>query len=172
FDARKQSHFAEHGARLELTYLFLSGGVANVNIERALDGDVERVPAPFTLAHDLFACIVSEKTDVRSDALTIRVIAPLNYDFEIGGVLLFAILFLEKFSGKSKMLDGFNNATPIGNFAWHVIVYTTVVVEGLEFCSLFFVLGASSVHQELKYKVQRTKHQVHATLAKQCFQNI
>jgi hypothetical protein len=65
------------------------------------------------------------KADVRSDALTVRVIAALNYDFEIGGVLLLAILFFEEFSGKSEMLDGFNNATPVGNFAWHVIVYTT-----------------------------------------------
>jgi hypothetical protein len=35
-------------------------------------------------------------------------------------------LFLEEFSSKSEILNGFNNATPIGNFARHGFVYTTL----------------------------------------------
>jgi hypothetical protein len=34
-------------------------------------------------------------------------------------------LFFKEFSGKSEILDGFNNATPVGDFARHVTVYTT-----------------------------------------------
>ena len=41
-----------------------------------------------------------------------------NY-FEIAGIFLFAVLFFEEFSGKSEILDGFNDATPVGDFAWH-----------------------------------------------------
>ncbi len=100
--------------------------IAGVNVERAFDGDVESVSAPLALSHDLFAGIVGEQADVGADALSVRVIATLNYDFEIGSVFLLAVLFFEEFSGKSEILDGFNNATPVGDFAWHVSVYTTV----------------------------------------------
>jgi len=34
-------------------------------------------------------------------------------------------LFFEEFSGESEMLYGFNDATPVGNFARHELVYTT-----------------------------------------------
>jgi hypothetical protein len=36
-------------------------------------------------------------------------------------------LFFEQLSGESEILDGFNNATPIGDFARHELVYTTVL---------------------------------------------
>jgi hypothetical protein len=35
---------------------------------------------------------------------------------------LFAVLFFEEFGGKSEILDGFNYATPVGDFARHVVV--------------------------------------------------
>ncbi len=102
-----------------MTYLLLPAGLAHVNIERAFDGDVESVSTPLALAHDLFAGVVSEQPDVWTNALAVAVVASLNDHFEIAGVLLFAVLFFEEFSGKSEILDGFNNATPVGDFAWH-----------------------------------------------------
>src|SRR6185503_17341886 len=91
------------------------------HVERAFDGDEEVVSTPFTLAHDLFAGVVGEQLDVGTDALAVAVISTLNNYFQIAAVLLLAVLFLEEFSSKSEILDGFNNATPIGNFARHVL---------------------------------------------------
>src|SRR6185369_572725 len=105
-DAGQQRHLAEARARKEFPNLLLRGihmGVANVNVERALDSDVERVSAPLTLSHDLFARLVREQADVGPDALTVRVVATLNYDFEIGSVFLLAVLFFEEFSGESEI---------------------------------------------------------------------
>ena len=110
---------------LEFAYLLLTAVVTHVNIESAFDGDVESVSTPLTLAHDLFAAVVSEQAHVGSHALTVAVITSLNDHFEIAGVLLLAVFFFEEFSGKSEILDGFNDATPVGDFARHVVVYTT-----------------------------------------------
>ena len=41
----------------------------------------------------------------------------------LAAVFLFSILFFEKFGSERKLLDGFNDATPIGDFAWHRFVY-------------------------------------------------
>src|ERR1051325_12049287 len=117
FDAGEQRHLAEADARFELTNLLLGAVVAHVNIERTFDSNVEGVSTPLTLPHDLFAGIVSEQTRVRPHPLTVAIIATLNDYFEVTGILLFAVLFFEEFSSKSKILDGFKNATPIGDFA-------------------------------------------------------
>src|SRR6185369_1920238 len=103
----EQRHLAEARARFELTDLFLTAGLADVNVEGAFHGDVESVSTPLTLPHDLLAAVVSKQAHVRPDALTITVVATLNDYFEIAGILLFAVLFFEEFGGKSKMLDGF-----------------------------------------------------------------
>jgi hypothetical protein len=126
-----------------LADLPLAFRVVYVNIERALDGDVKSVSTPLALAHDLFAAVVSEQAHVRPHALTIAVIATLNDYFEVTGVLLFAVLFFEEFGGKSKMLDGFNNATPIGYFA-----------HGL------FILQ-SSTHKEEEIVSHKKAHKAH-----------
>src|SRR5262249_47673759 len=119
-------HLAETDAGFEHVDFLAVAVLANVDVERAFDADVERVSAPLAFAHDLFAGVVGEESDIRPDPFAVTVVAPLDDHFEIGGVFLFAVLFFEEFSGKSEILDGFNNATPIGNFAWHLVVYTSV----------------------------------------------
>ncbi len=110
-----------------MTYLLLSLALAYVNIERAFNGDVKSVPAPLALAHDLFGRVVREQPDIWTNTLAVAIVASLDDHFEIAAILLLPVLFFEKFSGKRELLDGFNNASTVGDFAWHDFVYTTVL---------------------------------------------
>ena len=126
-DTGEQRHLAENSAGFEPSNLFLLlRPLANVHVERTFDGDVERVSAPLTLAHDLFGRVVCEKPDIWTNALAVAIVASLDDHFEIAAILLFPVLFFEKFGGKRELLDGFNNASTVGDFAWHDFVYTTV----------------------------------------------
>ena len=108
-----------------MTYLLLTVAIADVNIECAFNGDIEGVSTPFTLVHDLFAHVVGKQPDVRSNLFAVAVVTTLHDHFEIARILLLAILFFEEFSSESEILDGLNNATPVGDFARHAVVYTT-----------------------------------------------
>src|SRR5215213_1904419 len=63
-DAGEQSHLTETCARFEPPDFLLPVAFANVDVECAVDGDVERVTAPLTLAHDVFAAVVREQSNV------------------------------------------------------------------------------------------------------------
>src|SRR5688572_27008589 len=123
FDTCEQCHLTKTRAALEPADSLLPFTFANVHVDRTFNCDVEGVSTPLALTHDVFAGVVCEQPHVRTNALAVAVVASLNDYLEIGGVLLFAVLFFEKFGSERKTLDSFNDATPIGDFAWHRFVY-------------------------------------------------
>ena len=49
--------------------------------------------------------------------------------FEVACILWLPVLFFEEFGSECEILNGFDNAIPIGDFAWHIDGYTTYVKE-------------------------------------------
>ena len=82
--ARQDGHLAEADAGRDFADLavLVRLGVVDVDVELALDGDVEGVAAPVALADDLLARVVFEQVDVGADLLAV-VVAPVGDDFEV-----------------------------------------------------------------------------------------
>jgi hypothetical protein len=49
----------------------------------------------------------------------------MHNHFEVARILGLPVLFFEEFGSESEILNGFDNAIPIGYFAWHPDPYTT-----------------------------------------------
>src|SRR6185369_8121809 len=99
--------------------------VVDINIECARDANVEGVAAPLTLAGNFFVAIVSEQTNIRTNLFAVSIVTSMHDHLEVACILRLPVLFFEEFDSESESLNGFDNAIPVGNFAWHLDGYTT-----------------------------------------------
>jgi hypothetical protein len=119
-DAGEDRHLAEAAAGRNLADLArgIRLAVADVNVEEAVDGDVEGVAAPVALPHDLLAGPVLVEADVGADLLAV-VVAAVGDDFEVEFVREVAVVAFEQLGDDVDLPDGVEDGLVLLNLCGH-----------------------------------------------------
>jgi hypothetical protein len=108
--------------------------ISNQHVEYALNGNVEGVPSPLSLTHDLFIRIKREQANIWSYLFAAAVVATVKDYLLVAGILRFSIYFFEKFCGDLELSDRIDNALFLRDFARHesfILRYSSILNKDL-----------------------------------------